>query len=324
MQGRQFFFGANGMKKLAVILALFLFVAAVLFFGSLGGRRAAPDDAGGFRLYFVNAEETKVLSVPYSPAAGTPEELIPELIRALELPSSGEEYLPLLGGEVQVNSWRMEDEQLLLDMAPSYQELSPVREVLTRAALVRSFIQVPGTQFITFTMAGEPLLDALGEPVGAMSGESFIENAGNEINAYERTTLRLYFTDKKGEKLYSANRSIVYNSNISLERLAAEQLIQGPTLAGYRPVVSSTTKVLSVTVKDNICYLNLDDGFLQQLGNVRPEVKLYAFVNTLTELNVVNRVQILVNGETAPLPGEGLSLDKVYERDLDIVDESGI
>ena len=115
-----------------------------------------------------------------------------------------------------------------------------------------------------------------------------------------------------------------YNSNISLERLAAEQLILGPTLQGYSPVVSDQTRVLNVTVKDNICYLNLDEGFLLQLGNVRPEVKLYAFVNTLTELNAVNRVQILINGEGAPLPGEGLSLDNVYERNLDIVAGSGL
>lgn len=103
-----------------------------------------------------------------------------------------------------------------------------VTEILNRASIVRTLSQVKDVQYVSFLVEGEPFVDASGSVVGVMSADTFIDNAGNEINTYEKVKLQLYFADEDGTGLQAVSRTKVYNSNISLERLVMEELIAGP------------------------------------------------------------------------------------------------
>ncbi len=157
-----------------------------------------------------------------------------------------------------------------------------------------------------------------------MTADTFIENAGNEINAYEKVDLRLYFANEEGNLLVEENqRNVVYNSNIAMEKLVVEKLIEGPKAEGYYPTINPTTKIVSVTVKDGICYVNLSGEFLNQPYNVTSDVTIYSITNSLVELSNVNKVQISVDGETNIAYREKLSLNNVFERDLDMLEPTG-
>ncbi len=117
----------------------------------------------------------------------------------------------------------------------------------------------------------------------------------------------------------SNRRNVVYNSNISLEKLVVEKLVQGPMTQGAYPTINPTTKIVSVTVKDGTCYVNLSNEFLSQPYNVASDVTIYSITNSLVELSNVNRVQISVNGETNISYRENMSLNNVFERNLDIL-----
>ena len=67
--------------------------------------------------------------------------------------------------------------------------------------------------------------------------------------------------------------------------------------------------------------MDFDAGFLNQQGTVDPKVALYSLVNTVCETADVNKVQISVNGQTSVTFMEKISLDKIFERNLDIVRE---
>ncbi len=49
------------------------------------------------------------------------------------------------------------------------------------------------------------------------------------------------------------------------------------------------------------------------------DVTIYSITNSLVELSNVNRVQISVNGETNISYRENMSLNNVFERNLDIL-----
>ena len=158
-----------------------------------------------------------------------------------------------------------------------------------------------------------------------MTADLFIDNAGNEINAYEKTRLLLYFTNEDGERLIGVQtKPVVYSSNISMEKLVVERLIAGPDAENEElyPVINPATKVLGVTVKDGTCYVNLDNGFLTQTYNVSAEVQIYSIVNSLVELSNINKVQIAVNGNTDMIFREKISLSNVFDRNLDLVYET--
>ena len=68
-------------------------------------------------------------------------------------------------------------------MSVEYKKLSPSSEVLVRAAIVRTMTQLEGISYVSVTVGGESLTDSLGNVVGPMTADLFIDNAGNEINA---------------------------------------------------------------------------------------------------------------------------------------------
>lgn len=140
-----------------------------------------------------------------------------------------------------------------------------------------------------------------------------------KINSYERVKLKLYFADETGTELREITRTVVYNSNISMEKLVVEQLIAGPNSKEVYPTINPETKVNNVTVKDGTCYVNLNENFLTQTYNVSSEVTIYSIVNSLVELANVNKVQISINGETDGTYRETIPFSTVFERNLEVI-----
>nr|MCR5420941.1 GerMN domain-containing protein [Lachnospiraceae bacterium] len=56
-------------------------------------------------------------------------------------------------------------------------------------------------------------------------------------------------------------------------------------------------------------------------GKLSDEVVLYSFVNSLTELPNVNKVQFMIDSETEISFGDHTYLDEPFERNLEIVTE---
>ena len=77
-----------------------------------------------------------------------------------------------------------------------------------------------------------------------------------------------------------------------------EQLIKGPDSDNESAVLPERNKSnISVSVKDHICYVNLDAGFLDTTNVMNPEVPVYAIVNSIVDGSAISRVQILIDGK---------------------------
>lgn len=300
-------------KIAAVLLAYTLFLAGC-------GESEAMQEESTVSVYYINKAETKITPVACALEAENVQEQIEEVLEALkDNPVELSLRTPVNG--YSVLSWELVDTQLFLDLSEEYKRISPTTEVLIRAALVRTMTQLQGIDYVALTVNGEALTDSLGVTVGPMTADMFIDNAGDEINAYEKVKLKLYFASEGGDRLVESSLNWVYSSNISMEKLVVERLIAGPVegMDGAYPVINPATKVLSATVKDGTCYVNLDDGFLTQMYNVTGDVVVYSIVDSLVELPNVNKVQIAVNGETSLVYRENFPLSTVYDRNLDLV-----
>lgn len=276
-----------------------------------------------YQIYYVNNEETKIIPREYRSETTDEESLLKELLEQLAMISERLEYETPLAKEFTLTGHTLDNGLLTLDFDERYKDLRGTREVLVRASIVRTMTQLKQVEQVAFTVKGEQLMNQAGTAIGVMNAESFIENAGNEINAYEKVDLRLYFANESGDYLVEEHRrNVVYNSNISLEKLVVEKLVEGPMETGVYPTINPSTKVLSVTVKDGICYVNLSSEFLNQPYNVTSDVTIYSITNSLAELSNVNKVQISVEGNTNISYRERLSLNNVFERDLDMLEST--
>lgn len=275
-----------------------------------------------YKIYYVNRDETGVISNDYVTETADRDELLRELLQQMETGSEKLEYKAPISGTFQLLGTTFSEDQLILNFDENYRLQPVISEILVRAAIVRTLTQIDGVSYLSFQVNGEPLLDASGALIGVMNADQFIDNAGNEINTYEKVKLTLYLADEEGDGLKPVTRTVVYNSNISMERLVVDQLIAGPNEneAAF-PTINPDTRVVSVNVQDRICYVNLDSTFLTQIYNVTSEVTIYSITNSLVELNNVNKVQISINGDTNVNYKENISLSTVFERNLEIVEQ---
>lgn len=305
---------AKGIFFGAILFGILLFCSACT--------TGETDESGtAYRIYYVNQEETKIVEREYLSETTDSESLFDEIIGQLAAASERMEYESPLEEEFALLGHTLDNGLLTLDFDERYKNLRGTREVLVRASIVRTLTQLPGVERVAFTVKGEQLVDSAGAAVGVMAADTFIDNAGNEINAYEKVDLKLYFANGSGDLLVEENRrNVVYNSNISLEKLVLEKLVEGPLTEGAYPTINPTTKVLSVTVKDGICYVNLSNDFLNQPYSVTSRVTIYSITNSLVELSNVNKVQISIEGENNISYRENVNLNNVLERNLDILE----
>ena len=305
------------LKKRGKLILLFLLLLIV---ACACGRQNKPDQAHMYRVYYENNDETGIYPQEYKTETTDKEALLLELLDQLGTVSGKLEYKAPLSGDFNLLDYSIAEDQLTLTFDENYKWQPVTTEVLLRAAIVRTLTQIEGIQYVTFQIKSEPLTDASGTVIGIMNADMFIDNAGNEINTYEKVKLTLYYANEDGDGLKAVNRTVVYNSNIAMERLVVEQLIAGPREEEkVFPIINPDTKVVSVNVKDGICYVNLDSAFLTQIYNVTSEVTIYSITNSLVELSNVNKVQISINGDTNVNYKENISFSTVFERNLELV-----
>jgi germination protein M len=107
-----------------------------------------------------------------------------------------------------------------------------------------------------------------------------------------------------------------------LEKLVIEQLMEGPKEKGRLATIPSGTKLITISVVDGVCYVNLDEMFLNQNQEISEQVVLYSVVDSLTELSTIDKVQISINGDTSGKCRYTYDLATMYKEDLSIVEEN--
>lgn len=308
--------------KRAAALSAALLLALGLLTGC-GGDRSAPKQGEEYLLY-VEQGSMSLVPVAWEPSAGETRDMVREALEEMKEPGAPEGYVSAIPEEVSVEVKDLRNGKLDLTFSDSYSSLSKKSEVLLRAAVVQSLTQIEGISRVRFFIGDQPLREADGTDTGYMGAEDFVRNIGSALNSYEKTDLTLYFADADGNSLARETVNARYNSNTSLQKLILEQLLKGPRTQECQDTLPSDTILLGVSVKDGICYVNFDEGFLSQDYQVSPELAVYSIVNSLVENGdgEVQSVQISVNGESDIKFRNAVDLSHPLERNPDLVEET--
>lgn len=295
---------------------LLLLATAMLLLAACGNQK--KDDK--YVVFYLNADMTKIVPQEVELQATDTTGRIQELLRILQEQPEDAGLRQTIPKNVKVLGVTEIAYQITVDFDRDYYKLNPTEEILTRAAVAKTLLQLEKYPYVQFTVESKPLETATGTTVGAMSLDSFLENPGEQINSSQKTTLTLYFASKDGTKLVPVKREVHYSSNISLEKLVMEQLMEGPKKKGLLATIPTGTKLITITVVDGVCYVNLDETFLNQNQEISEQVVLYSIVDSLTKLSSVSKVQISINGDTSGKCRYTYDLAPMYEQDLSMVD----
>lgn len=301
------------MDKIRKYGILFILMFVLCFPGC-----SRKEEKTSYQLYYVNYDERILESSDFTAESEDTEALVEAMVKRI---SDQEEETAILTEDMQIQDYEISGDILRLDFSASYRQLNNVDEILCRAAIVKDFVQFEGISYVQFTVDGEDLTDSKGNTVGMMGSNSFLENSGKDITAYQYTELELYFANASGDRLVKEKRSVYYTSNSPIEKVVVEQLIRGPKEEGHYATLPASTGILSVSQVDGIAYVNLDQRFVSEALPIQQELPVYSIVNSLIAAGNVDKVQIAVNGETKMTFQEGMELEKLYEANPDLVED---
>ena len=123
------------------------------------------------------------------------------------------------------------------------------------------------------------------------------EEVGNDT--MRQTIVTLYYQNKETKELMPEGR-MVDSKTLLTDPYATLMglLLEGPKSDKLQTVIPEGTRVLKAELKGDMIYLDLSKEFIDNHkgGQEAENMTVYAIVNTLTQLNEVNSVKILING----------------------------
>ena len=296
-------------KKIVFLLA---FLCMLLLAGCSNGKETSK-----YNIEYLNKDKTGIAEMPYDASATTTDALIEEFFAALSSDPDNVEYRKPIPNDVEITKYSLDGALLTIYFDVDYLNMKEVEEVLCRAAVVRTMTQITGIDCVSFYVDEKPLTDVNGKMVGTMYAESFVENPGEQINTIQNTNLTLYFSNQAGDGLVKETRRVHYSSNISLEKLIMEQLLEGPESKNARSAIPSGTKLMSVSLVDGVCYVSFDENFKNQDYSVNEAIVIYSIVDSLVEGAGVRQVQITINGESNAKYMEKVDLSQPLNEEQD-------
>lgn len=126
----------------------------------------------------------------------------------------------------------------------------------------------------------------------------------------------MYFTSK------DTNTLVPEAKNIDVKELTKEPyqvlmnlLIEGPKNEKLETTIPEGTKINKIERKENVLWIDLSKEFIENQKNdaKAQSQSVYSIVNTMTQLNEIEAVKIIINGEeNNRFPNNGISLKDVF------------
>lgn len=289
-------------EKIIIFLGLLLCVFCI-------GCGEVEKEENKMNVYYLNADGNALLQATY------PQMDIEGILEKIKSHS-------VLPKGVEIEHYKLDKLQLSLYFNEKYNEMSKNNEVLIRAAIVQTMTQHSEVEFVSFFIENEPLRNNDGNIVGLMNAQDFVQNTGSSMVSYQTTDLNLFFATKDGKHLKEVKKTDVrYNVNTAIEKLVVERLMKENSTSNSQSVIPSTTKLLGVSVKDGICYVNFDSKFSTDSYDLDPEVTIYAIVNSIIKNANVLKVQILIDGVSDVVYKNKVDLSRPLEWNDNLIEE---
>lgn len=228
------------------------------------------------------------------------EDILVTTLNTLKNGTTAEGMMPSVPDEVEFLSVGVVNDNAVIDISNGYHRMKQTEEVICRASLVWTLTSLDFIDGVVLTVEGTPLRNHQGQEFGPMNRSNVVIEPGISAETTEYAILTLYFANETGTDLITEERVVEVNANQTREKTILEQLIAGPTELSSQPTVPVETKLKDITTtNDGICYVNLSQDFVNKHagGKMAEQLTIYSIVNSLCELDHIDKVQFLIEGK---------------------------
>lgn len=309
--------------KMRICLSVFVCLWMLTLAGCTGGKRSEIKEYlameekvqnGEFKIYYLDKDGVSLKHLSKKVEASEQDAVIQELIHELQNPPASEEVISPTKDDVELREYQIHGNVLNFYFGEAFSEMDYSRQILCLGAYAKTLTQIENIDFVDFFVGDVELMDQNAKPIGPVEADTFIDGV-SDVNAYNKAEITLYFSDSNGEKLVPETREVFYNINVPLETVVLDELLLGPKTQGLLRTLPSGTKLITTSMVDGICYINLSRDFLEPMAGQKETLAIYSIVNSLTELKEVQKVQISVEGLKNRMYRDLISLDTFFERE---------
>ncbi len=205
----------------------------------------------------------------------------------------------------------------IVDLSKEFQNTNGLDEVTSRLSIVNTLTEIEGVNKVRLRIEGEDMIGPSGMPFGDMV-PAVLDNEGKPVPG-EIKTITLYFSDSQAMYLVGEKREVSLAKGALLEEQAIIELMAGPRTDELWGAIPDGSKLLSVSTKDGICTVNFSKEYVDNTpgGTASERMAIYSVVNTLTELEGVQKVQFLIEGKKQEIYSHAI-FDEPFSRDESI------
>ncbi|MDY5497669.1 MAG: GerMN domain-containing protein [Anaerobutyricum sp.] len=316
-------------KKVCSIILCIIF--AVMTLNGCGGHPGKKEFAkvsekmskdGTIMLYFLNAKEDGFQKVPYTlENREDPLSASNEVIYRLSDTENNntDQYKASIFNGISVNQITLEGNEENIDFGAGYSQLDNVKEALLRTSIVKSLLQIRGVDSVTFSVNGSSLLGRDKMPVGVMDADTILTEKDEKDIYTEKKRVKLYYSNKKGNKLIPVERVLTARENVPFETEVLMALKNPPkSRKNLKSPLPEDFQVNQTQILNNVCYVDLDSSIENAAVDVKENVTVYAMVNSLTELDRAYQVQFTIDGNTVSKLNEFKHFDALLTSDFSL------
>lgn len=294
------------MRHIYRIFAFFLLSLCICLVSTGCGKGKDRDDdseddrsaeSGIITLYYLNKNENGLKEVPYRlEHRNNTKAAVNEILHRLSdtRDSNTDQYKASIYDGMIISSISLKKKILTIDFESNYLQLATDKEILLRASVVKSILQLKGVNSVLFTVGGDSLVGSDDKSIGAMKEDTFL--LGREDLYSQKEKVTLFYANEKGDRLVEVQKEIEVTDNMPLEMGMLNALISESGPEGTRNPLPRDLVINRTQVYNNICYVDLGSQIEEIMPDVEDKIKIYAMVNTLVDRGYASQVQFTVDG----------------------------
>ncbi len=294
-----------------IAIAIIIIMTAIIIHRDRGMLRADCE------LYFMNEAGTTIVSevreIRYSDPRRLPENVVIQLLKG---PETAKRYR-LINKDTKLLDLENTQGKITVDFSKEFLDKDSARNMQAVYSVVKSLCSIDGVKSVKVTVQGAEISTTGGATVGYLTSEDI--NLPTDPNTIETNEITLYFLNRKSQMLSKTIRNVKVADQQPIEYYIVSGLIKGPEDKEYQAVLHKDTELLSVDTEEDICFVNMSESFVEKNAGVKGEFAIYSIVNSLTELEHINRVQFLVEGKKVNKFGD-IDIFGIYERNEAIIE----
>lgn len=306
------------MKNKKILIPVVTVVAVIIIIAVVGLRNDNRNSYTG-DLYFFNETATSIVAesreIKYSDSQDLAEAVIDELRKG----PVDSKHLRIIEKKAQLLSLGdLETGNVVVNFSREFVTGDSTKDLHAIYSVVKSLCAIGNIESVKVVVEGKDIATGDGSIIGYLTDQDI--NLSTDTYNSEMREVTLYFPDKESKMLVKETRSIKVNDQQPIAQYIINELIKGPVNESLVQSLSKDTVLLSVETSDNICFVNFKATFLDKnSGNAEKEkLAVYSIVDSLTELDFIDRVQLLMDGKRVDDFGN-INIGSMFGRDESMI-----